>query len=178
MNRRRFLGASAAAGLAGLAGCSTALGSVAPPEVPAQKLESGGWKQTADDQYTVFEKTFGGVDVTAKAHTLTYQDAALSEKVSAETLDQVKGQFAIFSATHVDMAPNLDNLPIAKGKILDETETNARKQFVDRMQKAGLKSVQRTNTGTLTVDTGEDARLTEYTAVFPGVCRRYWQQQS
>ncbi len=168
MDRRKFLGATAAAaGATSLAGCSTAVGAIPRPEVPQSKLSDGGWEKVDDEHRTVFEQDFSGVTVTAKAHSVTYQDAVLQREIQDKTLEQVSGQFALFSATRIDMAPDLDDLPVGKGRILDQTEESAREQFVAQMENAGLSNVQRSDTGTLTVDTGEDARLTTYEATFP-----------
>lgn len=167
MDRRRFLGAAAAAGAAGLAGCSTAVGTIPRPEVPQSKLDEGGWEKVGDEHRTVFEREYGGVTVEAKAHSVTYEDAALKQEIVEKSLEQVQGQFALFSATRIDMAPSIDDLPVAKGRILDATEESAREQFEAQMENAGLSSVEQADTGTLTVDTGEDARLTTYEATFP-----------
>lgn len=166
MDRRRFLGATAAAGVAGIAGCSTAVGTIPRPAVPESRLDDGGWEKVNDEHRTVFEREFAGVSVTAKAHSMTYEDAALRTEIESKTLDQVSGQFAIFSATRIDMAPNLDDVPVAKGRILDATEESAREQFRAQMTSAGLSDVSQSGTGTLAVDTGEDARLTTYEAAF------------
>jgi hypothetical protein len=168
MDRRRFLGATAAAaGATSLAGCSTAVGSVPRPNIPQSKLDEGGWKKVSDEHRTVFERDFSGVTVTAKAHSVTYEDAALRKEIVEKTLDQVSGEFSLFSATRIDMAPGFDELPVAKDRILDQTEESARQQFEAQMENAGLSNVEQADTGTLTVDTGEDARLTTYEATFP-----------
>jgi hypothetical protein len=167
MDRRRFLGAAAATGLAGFAGCSTTVGTVAKPKVPQGQLDDGGWEQIADEHSTVLDREFSGVSVTAKAHTVTYEKAALRREIEEKTLGQVSGQFALFSATRVDMAPPLDEIPGVKDRVLDTTEENAREQFRGQMRDAGLENVEQVDTGTLTVDTGEEARLTTYEAEFP-----------
>jgi hypothetical protein len=169
MNRRTYLGAAASAGLAGLAGCSTAVGEVAPPSVPESALEEGGWERTGQNQRTVFEESYGPATVTAKAHSLTYADAALRRSVREKTLGQIDGRLAVFSATHIDFGPNLDDLPggIGRKQILDQTENSARSQFRDRLAAAGATDISQSGTGSLTVDTGEEASLTEYEATYP-----------
>lgn len=169
MDRRRFVAATAAAGLAGLSGCSTAVGTVPPPRVPGALLDEGGWERVDELHETVFERSYGPVDVEAAAHTVLYEDTGLRADLVEKTLGQVDGQFGLFSATHVDFAPNLDNLPagVGRAEILDQTESNARDQFAARMREAGLTDVERTGTDTLTVDTGEEASLTTFAATFP-----------
>lgn len=172
MQRRRFLAASGVAGLAGLAGCNaisgTALGSVAPPDVPQDLLEAGGWVLQEDQTRTVFEEDYGPVTVVATAHSLTYEDEALAERVTEDTLGSVEGTLATFSATRVRFDPDLTQLPdsIGRGQVVDQVEENSRDQFVARMRDAGLSNVQQTGTGDLQIDTGETARYTEYTAEY------------
>lgn len=169
MHRREYLGAAATAGLVGLAGCSQASGAVAPPEVPEDLLSAGNWEQVDSRQETVFEQSYGPVTVTADANTLVFEDVGLRDELAEKTLDQVSGQFSLFSATHVELRPGIDELPagVGRGQILDRTEENARRQFRREMEAAGLANVEQVETGTLTVDTGEDARLTSYAAEFP-----------
>lgn len=171
MDRRRFLAASGLAGVVGLAGCnqvsSTALGSVAPPEVPQDQLESGGWTLDEEDTRTVFEEAYGPVTVIAKAHSLVYTDTELADRVQTDTLGSVSGTLATFAATRVRFSPDLTQLPnSARGELIDRVESNSRDQFVQRMQEAGLTKVQQSETGDLQVDTGETARYTGYTAEY------------
>lgn len=169
MDRRAFL-ATAGTGLAAsLAGCSGAIGAVAAPVVPADELDAGGWKQQGETQRTVFEKNYGPITLTAKAHSLTYGDAALRAAVKEKTLGRVDGQMALFSATRIRFDPDLTGLPggAATGGIVDRTEQAARSQFESRMRDAGLEDVAQVDTGTMQVDTGETARLTTYEAAYP-----------
>lgn len=170
MDRRRFLASAAGAGLAGLAGCTEASGSVAPPQVPEERLDEGGWEKQSESEETVFEQSYAGgaVTVSATAFTMVYEDVALRDSVRSKTLGQVQGKFAIFAATRVDISPSLDDLPagVGQAQILDRVEASARDGFRARMQEAGLTNVARESTGSLTVDTGEDARHTAYSAEF------------
>lgn len=169
MHRRRFVAATAAAGLAGLAGCSSASGSLAPPEIPESLLEEGGWKQQSKRQATIFERSFVGVEVSADAYTRLFEDVGLRQEIAEKTLGQVTGQFSLFSATRVNFDPNIDNLPagIGQDRLLDETEKSASDQFAAEMRNAGLENVQQTDSGTIDVDTGEEARLLSFTAEYP-----------
>lgn len=171
MDRRRFLTASGLAGLAGLAGCnqvtSTALGAVAPPAVPQDQLESGGWTLDEERTRTVFEQRYGPVTVLAKAHSLVYTDTELAKRVQKDTLGSVSGTLATFAATRVKFSPDLTQLPdAARGELIDQVESNSREQFLKRMQDAGLTNVQRAETGDFPIDTGETARYTGYTAEY------------
>lgn len=167
MNRRRFLAAGASAGLvglAGLAGCSLAVGSVAPPRVPDDLRSAGGWTTVSRTQETVFEQQYAGVTITAESHTVVYEDAALREAVREKTLGRIDRTLSLLSATHVDFSHNVDNLPGIRGQIMSAIEENAREEFATRMRDRGLRHVAQTGTGTLAVDGGQEASLTEFAA--------------
>lgn len=159
--------AAAGATMASLAGCTTAVGSVAPPVVPEGRLEEGGWTQVDERQRTVFERQFLGQSVEAKSHTLVFSDTALRESIREKTLGNVDSQVSVVSASHIDFSADIDELPGVRGEILSRTEAAARSQFESRMESVGLTDIERTGTGTLEVDTGESASLTRYAAAFP-----------
>lgn len=169
MNRRTFLGAASAASLGALAGCMSALGTVAPPNVPEQQLDEGGWKQTNRTEKTVYEETFGPVTVTGKSTTLTFEDKRLRQSVKEKTLGQIDGTLAIYSASHINFSPDLNNLPggVGREEVLNEVEKAAKEQFKQRMRDNGLKNVTKTGTKQFTTDSGKNAGLTTYKAEFP-----------
>lgn len=169
MQRRGFLALAGAGALGTLAGCTSALGSVAAPTVPTDRLEEGGWALQDESEETVFEESYGPVTIEAKSHALVYSDEALRADVREKTLGRVDGQIAMFAATRINFSPSLADLPgsVATEEIVDRTEAAARSQFEAQMRDAGLEDVARVGTDTLTVDTGSDARLTEFEAVFP-----------
>lgn len=169
MKRRAFIGTAGIAGLGVLAGCSTAVGTVAPPSVPEQTLSNGGWEQTDRTEKTVFEESYGPVTVTAESTTLTYSDTALAASVKGKTLDRIEGDLAIFAASHINFSPDLNNLPgdVGRKEVLAETEAAAREQFEDRMRDSGLETVTQTGEEEFRTDSGENASLTTYEAEFP-----------
>ncbi|MFB6070133.1 MAG: hypothetical protein ABEJ76_03845 [Halanaeroarchaeum sp.] len=167
MERREFLAAAGVGTLGALAGCAGAIGAVAPPTVPRDRLERGGWELQSESQRTVFEEQYGPVTVTAKAHSLTYSDVALRRTIAERTLGRVDGRIALFAATRIQFDPDLADVPLVRDAVLDRTESAARDRFVERMRAAGLQSVERTDTGTFQVETGETARATTYAAEFP-----------
>lgn len=172
IGRRRYLGVAASAGLAGLAGCGagdTASAARGPPRVPESKLADGGWEQV-DEQTRdpAFEKTFGPVSVAAAFRTLVYEDVELAAELRRKTLGQAEGQFSMFFATRVTLDPSLANVPdAARGPVVEQVERQARAQFESQLAAAGLVEIEQASTGELTVDTGETARTTNYTAAFP-----------
>lgn len=169
MDRRRFLGAAGVAGLGALAGCSGALGTVAPPQVPDGQLDEGGWTQTDRSEATVFEQSYGPVDVTGKSTTLTFEDEALAAEVREKTLDQIDGKLAIYAASHVNFSPDLNNLPgsVGRKEVVDQAETAANEQFQQRMRDNGLENVTETGEEPFETDSGKSPGITTYSAEFP-----------
>jgi hypothetical protein len=172
IGRRTYLGVAASAGLAGLAGCSsgsTASAARGPPKVPESKLDDGGWKQV-DEQTRdpAFEKSFGPATVSAAFRTLVFEDAALAAELNEKTLGQAEGQFSMFFATRVTLDPSLSSLPeAARSPVVEQVESQARSQYEAQLESAGLVDIEQTSTGETTVETGETARVTNYTAAFP-----------
>ena len=107
MDRRTFLGTGAAAAAAALAGCSTAVGAVAPPDVPEDQLSEGGWEQTEQSLETVFEREILGQSIEAKSHTLVFEDRALREAVRDATDGAVDQSWRFFFATRLRFRPPL-----------------------------------------------------------------------
>ncbi len=168
MKRRRFLVAAGAGGIASLAGCQTAVGAVAPPQVPTDALQSGGWtKQSETTDETVFEEAFGPVTVKAKASSVAYEDTELAARVREDTLGAIDATLALFTATRIDLAPSVDELGPVQGEVRSRIETTAREQLRTELRTAGLENIERRTTGTLEVAGGAEADLTEYTATYP-----------
>ncbi|MUV60816.1 DUF6517 family protein [Halobacterium sp. CBA1126] len=169
MNRRRFLGAAGVVGLGALAGCSGAVGSVAPPTVPEDRLAEGGWTKTDESEATVFEQRFGPVTVTAKSTTVTYEDEALAAEVSEKTLGQIDGTLALYSASHINFSPDLNNLPggVGRAELLSEVRSAAEDQFEQRMRDTGLESVSKTGEAEFETASGASPGLTTFSAEYP-----------
>lgn len=170
MDRRSYLATGVAIGAGALAGCSfTAAASSAPPEIPQEKLDSGGWERTGEETGTVFEEPYGPVTVTGVQHTLQYADEALQSAVAERSLGEVQADFAVFFASHIDFSPNLDNLPAGVGReeILARTRSTAREQFKQQMRDQGLQDIEKTGEGSIEIDTGETAETDKLNAVFP-----------
>ena len=168
MDRREFLIAAGVGGLATTAGCQTAVGAVALPEVPQSALaEAGFTKQDETVDRQVFEKNFGPVTVEAVASSVTYEDTALAKEVSEKTLGTVEASLAMFSATRVEIAPDVADLGPVQSTVTSEIEANARGQLAATLEEYGLENVEQTNTGTIAVDSGAEASLTEFTATYP-----------
>lgn len=168
MDRRTFLATVGAGAVGTLAGCQTAVGAVAPPDVPRDVLDEGGWELQAEtNDETVFEDKYGPVSVEAAATSRTYADAALREQVRSDTLGTVDTALSLFSATRIDMAPSVDQLGPVQSEVTNRIQDNARKQLRQRMTENGITDVERTGTDTIDVAGGATADLTELSGVFP-----------
>lgn len=168
MERRRFLLAAGAGTIASLAGCQTAVGAVAPPQVPTERLEAGGWtKQSEVTDETVFEEAFGPVTVEAKASSVAYEDTELAARVREDTLGAIDATLALFTATRIDLAPSVDELGPVQGEVRSRIEETAKEQLRAELRSAGLEDVEQTETGSLEVAGGAEANRTEFTATYP-----------
>lgn len=169
MNRRRFLGAAGVVGLGALAGCSSAVGSVAPPNVSEDQLSEGGWTKTDESEQTVFEQSYGPVTVTAKSTTVAYEDEALAAAVREKTLGQIDGTLAIYSASHINFSPDLNTLPggVGRSEVLSEVESAAESQFEQRMRDNGLENVTKTGETEFQTDSGASPGISTFRGEFP-----------
>lgn len=169
MDRRDFLSAASAVGLASLAGCAgTASASAPAPRLDEDLLSSGGWKQIDQNEETVFEKSYSGFTIEAHAHTLVYEDAELRGDMKEKTMGAVASPLSILFATRIDFSPSLNNLPggIGQDKIASAVRDNAQEDFEKRLKENGLTDIKETGESTLTVDTGEEADVVELSAVY------------
>lgn len=168
MDRRRFIAGAVAAGVAGLAGCGTAAGTVRPPRLPERRLDEGGWERTRAEERVLLSRTVGGVDVSATAVTRVFDDAELRAEMRERTLGGLDAPLANFFASRVAFAPNLAELPVesAREELAARAGEVARTQFEAELENAGLTDVSASEAGTLAVATGEDAALTAYDAAF------------
>ena len=168
MHRRDFLIAAGAGGLSTLAGCQTAVGAVAPPQVPQSKLSEAGYtKQDESLDEQVFEENLGPVSVEAVASSVTYEDTELARAVAEKTLGTVEATLSLFSATRIEIAPPVDELGPVRSEVRSQIEANARDELRATLEAQGLEGIERAGTGTLTVDSGAEASLTEFSATYP-----------
>lgn len=169
MRRRTFLASATAAGLAALAGCSTASAEVPPPELPTERLDEQGYELIDQEQETVFEESLAGMTLTASAHTVVYEDVPLTEDVTERTLGIVEGPLTTFFATRVGFSPALDDLPggIGRSQILDLVEENAVESFRQQLASYGVEDVTEVTEEVMVTDSGIDADRTEFEGVVP-----------
>lgn len=168
MDRRSFIAALGAGALGSLAGCQTAVGAVALPNVPESLLDEGGWELRGETKNeTVFEKEYSFLTVEAVASSVTYADAALREQVRTDTLDTLDTDLSLFSASRIDMAPSVDELGPVRSEVKTRIRDNAVAELRSQMEAAGITDVEQTATGSLDVAGGATADLTELSGVFP-----------
>jgi hypothetical protein len=167
--RRRFLGLAAGGAVTALAGClgSTASAARRPPTVPRERLDAGGWRLVSDaTEDPAYEQSIGPVTVTAATRTLVYEDAALRREVAERTLGRADARLATFFATRATFDPDLTDLPAGREQLLDRVESASRRTFQRRLKRAGLAGVTRTGEATMSVESGAEARLTNYEGTY------------
>lgn len=170
MNRRAYLASVVGLSTATLAGCTTASGSVSPPQVDETRLKDDGWELTEDETERVFEREFGGVvTVTADAYTVTYEHRALQDDLAEKTLGNVDFAPASFFASRVQFDPNIADLPAGVGlkELMEETTENAKESFEQQLRGMGLSDVEEREETSLEIDAGETADAYRYTATYP-----------
>lgn len=172
MDRRTFLGTSSVAAAVGLSGCGflgTATAAVQPPAVPADLLEAGGWREDETESGEVFTQEYAAGTVTARGHTIRYQDEALRREIAEKTLGAVTDQLSVFFATRIEFDPDLDDLPLGIGRdeVLARTKRSAKQDFETEMEADGLTEIEVLGESTLAVDSGQEADLVRYGAIYP-----------
>lgn len=166
MDRRSFLASAVTASAAALAGCTASAEDVPPPEATADAFDDR-WELIDANGRTVFEESYGGVTLVATEHRVTYEQRALRERTTENTLGRVDASLALFFATRIDFAPSIDSVPVAHGEIMDRIEAESKASFEAQLREAGLEDVREVGEGTLRIDTGHDADRFEYAATAP-----------
>lgn len=174
MQRRQFLGSTAAVGGAALAGRTAEADSDVDvrsgdgpqtPSVPVERVD-GGWVVDRERSGTFSES---GMGVTSTGTTVVYVDEGLSETLRERTLGTNFEELRMFFATRVEYAPAVDRLPFGVGRsvVVDRTESNARDRFERRLEEAGLKGIERRDTRRVDIAEGPSTNLALYDAVYP-----------
>jgi hypothetical protein len=164
MNRRDYLGAVAGLATAAtvpIAGCSTGVGEVPPPEFPESRMD--GWTRIETKTETVFEEEIGGSSIEGKANTVAYEDEALRGEIEAE-LGEIGHPVATLAASRVAFSGGFGGPAGTEAGVADRLETAARERFESRLREAGVENIERTSAETVTVDSGAEARYRRYAA--------------
>ncbi len=164
MNRRDYLGTVAGivtAATVPIAGCSTGVGEVPPPEFPESQMD--GWARIDERVETVFKKEVAGSTIEAKAHALAYEDSELRRDIETET-GGVDHPVSTIGASRVAVSGGLGGPTGTEAGIADRVEAAATDRFESRLEKAGVENIERTSIETVTVDSGVDARYRRYAA--------------
>jgi len=186
LSRRGLLGGIGVVGLGAVGWTGLTLADPingSDPEIPEDDLEEDGWVEMKDEE-TETEEAAGPLTVTIQTNTLTYKHQQLNEQLRSrrvrtsdgpdrEISHYKSGAFSdpirVFSAARTDLNPNFDNLPggIGRAEIMGIVEEQAKSEFEAEMEDAGLTDIEESDQDTIEVDTGEDAVLFEFTAVYP-----------
>ncbi|MFB6270887.1 MAG: hypothetical protein ABEH83_13155, partial [Halobacterium sp.] len=96
-------------------------------------------------------------------------DQELANEVKQKTLGQIEGRLAIYSASHINFSPDLNNLPgsVGRQEVISEVESAANEQFKQRMEENGLENVQETGEEPFETDSGKSPGVKTYSAEFP-----------
>jgi len=185
LSRRSLIGGGV--GLLGLAGIGTfglALTdslSNASPDVP--DLEDEGWVETADTEDSRSTDA-GPITVETETNTLRYRDQALIDAIRSREIEldgrpvkqlsefdsqKFPDRVRVFSATRADLKPDVDDLPGGLGlkEVLDRVAEQAKDEFESELEDAGLEDIEEDDTDTLEIDTGQEATVYYYEAVYP-----------
>ncbi|MFC7177105.1 hypothetical protein [Halosegnis marinus] len=122
------------------------------PTVPERALDDGGWERADRSTETVFD--LGVASVVGR--TLLYEDPALRERLGTGETTR------FFFATALDFRPTLP--PGAEGVIESTVANEAADSFAADLRDRGFAGLRRRRQGTLRVDSGARARLSNVRA--------------
>lgn len=168
MNRREFLAVGGVTAIGGLAGCSSPSGSeevegVPKPSVSESALSTGGWTKIDEMSKKMFStEILGLISVEAYAHTLIFEDARLRKNLKKGTMGNFDATVMSFFATRVELNPDLDKLPVGKQESISRTAEQAKARFTEQLRNQGLTDIKQTGTETFTVESGDEADVTNY----------------
>lgn len=173
MRRRDFLKGATAAGISiGLAGCSAPSGgsdySAKDVRAPRIAHSGSGWELVNRRQEMVREFSLGPLSVETFQHTLFYEKMSLRERINEGTMGNFDQTIMLFFASVIDLSPSLDELPFGVGvdQILSRIESEVENQLKREMRNKGLSGISLETTGTMEIDTGEEASGRLYTAAY------------
>jgi hypothetical protein len=164
MIRRDYLGAMAGLATAAtvpIAGCSTGVGEVSPPEFPESRMD--GWTRTKEEIKTVFEEEIAGSTIEAKAHAVAHKDDGLRGDIEAE-IGEIDHPVSTIAASRVMLSGGFGGPAGTEAGISERVETAASERFASRLREAGIENIERTGAETVTVDSGVEARYRRYVA--------------
>lgn len=174
MDRRQFLGSTAAVGGAALAGrvdessADVNVRSENGPEAPSVPVADadGGWVVDRDRSGTFSDS---GMGITSTGTTVAYVDRGLAETLRERTMGTGFRDLRLFFATRIDYSPSVDRLPFGLGRdvVVNRTASNARDRFERRLEDAGLEDVERRETRNVDIDDGPKTGLELYDAAYP-----------
>ena len=133
------------------------------PSVPASRLD--GWTRTDASSETVFSLP------TAKVvgHTVVYEDSALRGAVREATDGAVDRTWRFFFATRLSFTPPLPP-GVGPMAVLSTVRSKAESEFADILAERGFRDVSSGGQQRLRVDSGDRARLRNFSATLDAPC--------
>jgi hypothetical protein len=132
----------------------------APPAVPIDALDAGGWELVEETTETVFEVPTNQIHAATQRYEDTHTRTALRE---AAGLDRT---VRFFAATRLVFEPPPP--PGITPRLAAPTlRAEVRREFTDRLRERGLQNVDRAGSQRVRVADRRRARLTKYTATDP-----------
>lgn len=140
---------------------------VPEPAVPTEELTASGWERTTSMKRTVLEENFGGVEITADANTVVYTDTGIRADLTERTLGELSPTTNVYTATQIDVDPDITSLPFDTDTIMDTVRAEAKAGFVAELEDAGVTNVEQDGSATVTLDSGETVKVLRYAGTFP-----------
>lgn len=160
VNRRQFLEAVAGVATAAtisIAGCSATPSEVSVPTFPESRLD--GWKQIDSGEETLFEAS-----VEADAHWVVYEDSKLRQAVVDE-IGQLEHPVSVIVASRVALSDDLEQvLAVSERELLSRAEKAGRNRFEAWLTQLNIENIERSETSTITVSSGDEAIQRRYMA--------------
>ena len=175
MYRRQFIGGVGAGSATALAGCADLLlHSVEgrpDPHINSELLDEMGFvkidEESVSDTETI-ETSGISQEVEIEGITHIYEDEGLRHQVRDDTLGELNASVRTLFTTKLAIDPNTSNIPgVGESTLLNTVEPEIEDSFHTQLESMGVQDLERESESTLSVDTGEDARLYRYSGRYP-----------
>lgn len=129
------------------------------PDVPTDRLSTGGWTRVERTSETLFSIPA----IRVEGHTLLYEQPDLREAVRTES-EEVDLPWRFFFATRLSFTPSPTGF--GRSSLFPVVLAAARREFASDLRERGFEAVEHGPTRRLHTDDGGRARLTGYDARF------------
>ena len=134
----------------------------APPSVPEQALDDGGWAFVEESVETLFELAAASI----RGATVEYADERTRTALREGTDGAVDHRIRFFAATRLGFSPPLPP-GVTPSMVAPTLRSEAKRSFADRLRGRGLADVSEGRSERIRVADRSRARLTKYTATDP-----------